>query len=106
MARRDRSSHCYDVAQHDLDPGLRLAKLCKAVGHPARLAILRYLAGRNTCTCGDIVDQLPLAQSTVSQHLKVLKDAGLIVGEVDPPRVCYCLNRHALEELKRAVATL
>lgn len=94
------------MAQHSLDPGLRLAKLCKAVGHPARLAILRYLAGRDTCTCGNIVDQLPLAQSTVSQHLKVLKDVGLIVGEVDPPRVCYCLNRQALEELKRAVATL
>ena len=94
------------MAQHALDPGLRLAKLCKAVGHPARLAIVRYLAGRSNCTCGDIVDQLPLAQSTVSQHLKVLKEAGLIVGEVDPPRVCYCLNRQALEELKRAVATL
>lgn len=94
------------MAQHVLDPGLRLAKLCKAVGHPARLAILRYLAGRSTCSCGDIVDQLPLAQSTVSQHLKVLKDAGLIVGEVDPPRVCYCVNRQALEELKQAVATL
>ena len=94
------------MAQRVLDPGLRLAELCKAVGHPARLAILRYLVGRSTCTCGDIVDQLPLAQSTVSQHLKVLKDAGLIVGEVDPPRVCYCVNRQALEELKRAVAAL
>jgi ArsR family transcriptional regulator, arsenate/arsenite/antimonite-responsive transcriptional repressor len=94
------------MAQHVLDAGLRLAKLCKAVGHPARLAILRFLAGRDTCTCGNIVDQLPLAQSTVSQHLKVLKDAGLIVGEVDPPRVCYCLNRQALDELKRAVAAL
>jgi len=94
------------MAQHTLDPGLRLAKLCKALGHPARLAILRYLAGRTTCTCGDIVDQLPLAQSTVSQHLKVLKDAGLIVGEVEPPRVCYCLNQRALEDLKKAVAAL
>jgi ArsR family transcriptional regulator len=94
------------MAQATLDAGLRLAGLCKALGHPARLAILRYLAGRSTCTCGDIVDQLPLAQSTVSQHLKVLKEAGLVVGEVEPPRVCYCLNRRALEELKRAVAAL
>lgn len=93
--------------QATFDTGVRLARLCKAVGHPARLAILRYLAAqRGACTCGDIVDQLPLAQSTVSQHLKVLKDAGLIVGEVEPPRVCYCLNERALEELKRAVAGL
>ncbi len=95
------------MAQAAFDTGLRLAKLCKALGHPARLAILRYLASRRgTCTCGDIVDQLPLAQSTVSQHLKVLRDAGLIVGQVEPPRVCYCLNERALEELKRAVAGL
>ncbi len=94
------------MAHTTLDGGLRLARLCRALGHPARLAIVRYLAGRDTCTCGDIVDQLPLAQSTVSQHLKVLKDAGLIVGEVEPPRVCYCLNPKVLEELKKAVATL
>jgi ArsR family transcriptional regulator len=95
------------MAQVLFDTGLRLARLCKALGHPARLAILRYLAGRRgTCTCGNIVDQLPLAQSTVSQHLKVLKDAGLIVGEVEPPRVCYCINERALEDLKRAIAAL
>jgi ArsR family transcriptional regulator len=81
--------------------------LCKALGHPARVAIVRHLASRRgTCTCGEIVDQLPLAQSTVSQHLKVLKDAGLIVGDVEPPRVCYCLDERTLEELKRAVAAL
>jgi ArsR family transcriptional regulator len=94
------------MAHDPVDPGLRLARLCKALAHPARLAILRYLAGQTACTCGDIVEQLPLAQSTVSQHLKVLKDAGFIVGEVDPPRVCYCLNPRTLEELKRAVAAL
>ncbi len=95
------------MPQTTLDPGLRLARLCKALGHPARLAILRYLAGRRgTCTCGDIVDQPPLAQSTVSQHLRVLKEAGLIVGEIEPPRVCYCINERGLEELKRAVAAL
>jgi ArsR family transcriptional regulator len=71
------------------------------------VAIVRQLAAaRGTCTCGEIVDQLPLAQSTVSQHLKVLKDAGLIVGDVEPPRVCYCLNERALDELKRALAAL
>ncbi len=95
------------MVQATLDPGVRLARLCKALGHPARLAILRYLAERRgTCTCGEIVAQLPLAQSTVSQHLKVLKEAGLIVGEVEPPRVCYCLNEGALDALKKAVAAL
>ncbi len=90
-----------------IDTGVRLAGLCKALGHPARVAIVRHLAARRgTCTCGEIVSQLPLAQSTVSQHLKVLKDAGLVVGEVEPPRVCYCLNERALAELKRAVAAL
>lgn len=93
--------------QATFDTGVRLARLCKALGHPARLAIVRYLAAqRGTCTCGDIVDQLPLAQSTVSHHLKVLKNAGLIVGEVEPPRVCYCLNERAFEELKQAIAGL
>jgi ArsR family transcriptional regulator len=87
--------------------GIRLARLAKALGHPARVQILRYLkAQRGTCTCGDIVDQLPLAQSTVSQHLKVLKEAGLVSGEVEPPRVCYCLDEPALEELKRLVVAL
>jgi ArsR family transcriptional regulator, arsenate/arsenite/antimonite-responsive transcriptional repressor len=95
------------VPQTTFDAGVRLARQCKALGHPARLAIVRYLAGRRgQCTCGDIVEQLPLAQSTVSQHLKVLKDAGLIVGEVEPPRVCYCLNAQALESFKRALAAL
>jgi ArsR family transcriptional regulator len=90
-----------------MDAGTRLASLCKALGHPARVAIVRQLAAtRGTCTCGEIVDQLPLAQSTVSQHLKVLKDAGLIVGDVTPPRVCYCLNERALDELKRALNAL
>ena len=65
-----------------------LALLAKAIGHPARVQILRLLVRRETCICGDIVDELPLAQSTVSQHLKVLKEAGLIRGEVDGPRIC------------------
>ncbi len=89
------------------DTGTRLARLCKALGHPARLAIVRYLAARRgSCSCGEIVDQLPLAQATVSQHLKVLKAAGLIDGDVKPPRVNYCLNERTLEALKRAIAAL
>jgi len=83
-----------------------LALLCKAVGHPARVQILRLLVRRDACICGDIVDELPLAQSTVSQHLKVLKDSGLIRGEIDGPRVCYCVEPHVLRRLKALVASL
>ncbi len=83
-----------------------LAALAKAIGHPARVQILRLLVRRTACVCGDIVDELPLAQSTVSQHLKVLKDAGLIRGEVDGPRVCYCLEPRVLRRLRALVAGL
>jgi ArsR family transcriptional regulator, arsenate/arsenite/antimonite-responsive transcriptional repressor len=77
-----------------------LAALAKAIGHPARVQILRLLVRRTVCVCGDIVDELPLAQSTVSQHLKMLKEAGLVRGEVDGPRVCYCIEPRALRRLK------
>ena len=70
----------------------RLAKYAKALGHPASIAILKLLASKQTCICGDIVDELPLSQSTVSQHLKELKDAGLIKGEIEGARVCYCID--------------
>ncbi len=70
----------------------RLAKYAKALGHPARVAILKLLASKSTCVCGDIVDELPLSQSTVSQHLKELKEAGLIKGEIEGARVCYCID--------------
>ena len=83
-----------------------LADLSKAVGHPARVAILRLLARREACICGDIVDELPLAQSTVSQHLKVLKEAGLIRGDIDGPRVCYCVEPRTLRRLKALVGSL
>jgi len=90
-----------------IDAGLRLARLAKAVAHPARVQIVRYLRSRRgPCTCGEIVEQLPLAQSTVSQHLKALRDAGLIHGDAEPPRVSYRLDERVLEELKRAVAAL
>ncbi len=78
----------------------RFARMCKAMGHPARVRIVRMLLTVETCVCGDIVERLPLAQSTVSQHLKVLKDAGLVVGTIDGPRTCYCLDREALAEFK------
>jgi DNA-binding transcriptional ArsR family regulator len=78
----------------------RFARMCKALGHPARVKIVRLLLSVGTCVCGDIVEKLPLAQSTVSQHLKVLKDAGIVVGTIDGPRTCYCLDREALVEFK------
>ena len=83
-----------------------LAALAKAIGHPARVQIVRLLVRKTACVCGDIVDELPLAQSTVSQHLKVLKDAGLIRGEVDGSRVCYCIEPRALRRLRALVGGL
>jgi DNA-binding transcriptional ArsR family regulator len=75
-----------------------LAAFAKAVSHPARIAILHVLAKRNECICNEIVEVLPLAQSTVSQHLKELKNAGLITGEADGPRSCYSINWKAFEK--------
>lgn len=83
-----------------------LARLAWAVAHPARVRILRLLLARDACVCGEIVDQLPLAQSTVSQHLKILKESGLVQGEVDGPKVCYCVNPSKLKELKALIAKL
>lgn len=83
-----------------------LAALAKALGHPARVKIVRILLRKNACICGDIVDELPLAQSTVSQHLKVLKEAGLVRGDVDGPRVCYCIEPRALRRLRALVGGL
>lgn len=82
----------------------RLAELAKALSHPARIEILNTLAEKNTCICGQIVEVLPLAQSTVSQHLGELKKAGLISGEIDGPRSCYCINRESFEEMKSLFA--
>src|SRR5450432_4175087 len=70
----------------------KLAKYAKALGHPARISILKLLAKKQSCICGDIVDELPLSQSTVSQHLKELKEAGLIKGEIEGTKVCYCID--------------
>lgn len=84
----------------------RTAELMKALGHPARIAIIQLLAERNTCICGDITEQLPLAQSTVSQHLKALKSAGIIKGEIDGVRTCYCLNEEGIQELDELIRPL
>lgn len=84
----------------------RLAGLAWGLAHPLRVRILQLLVRRETCVCGEIVEELPVAQSTVSQHLKILKEAGLVQGEVDGPRVCYCINPTALDELKRLVSEL
>ena len=83
-----------------------LAAFARAIGHPARVQILRILVRRSSCVCGDIVEELPLAQSTVSQHLKVLKDAGLIRGDIDGPRVCYCIEPKTLRRFKALVGGL
>ncbi|WP_302303872.1 ArsR/SmtB family transcription factor [Culturomica massiliensis] len=71
----------------------QLARFTKAMGHPARIAILKFLASQDSCFFGDIHDVLPIAKATVSQHLSELKDAGLIQGEIQPPKVKYCINR-------------
>jgi len=83
-----------------------LSVWAKALGHPARLAILRFLANRRTCFCGQIVDELPLAQSTVSQHLRELKDAGLIQGTVEGTRTCYCLDPQTIQRMDEALGEL
>jgi len=78
-----------------------LASFAKAMAHPARISILKVLAQHNECICGKIVELLPLAQSTVSQHLKELKNAGLITGTIDGPRSCYCINWKAFEKFNQ-----
>jgi ArsR family transcriptional regulator len=80
-----------------------IARVCKALGHPMRVRILRLLMEKCSCVCGDLVDELPLAQSTVSQHLKVLKQAGLVKGEIDGPRRCYCVDPDALARFRELV---
>lgn len=77
-----------------------IAALAKALGHPARIAIVEYLMKVNSCICGDIVNELPLAQPTVSQHLKELKNAGLIKGSIEGNSICYCIDENAIEKLQ------
>lgn len=75
----------------------RLAKYAKALAHPARVAILKLLIQKQACICGDIVDELPLSQSTISQHLKELKESGLIKGDIEGVKVCYCVDEKEWE---------
>lgn len=84
----------------NVDPDEELARYAKALGHPARVKILRFLLEREECMAGEIAGELPLAQSTVSQHLKVLREAGLIHGEVDGPRICYCADETRIEHFR------
>jgi DNA-binding transcriptional ArsR family regulator len=83
-----------------------LADRLKALGHPARLEILRVLAARGTCVCGEVVEVMPLAQASVSQHLKVLKEAGLIRGRIDGKNSCYCLDPNGIAGLREALDEL
>ncbi|MDZ7692310.1 MAG: metalloregulator ArsR/SmtB family transcription factor [Balneolaceae bacterium] len=85
---------------------VKTAELAKALSHPARIAIIELLAERETCICGDITEQLPLAQSTVSQHLKALKKAGIIKGEIDGVRTCYCLDKEGIKEISNLFTPL
>lgn len=83
-----------------------IAALSKALGHPARIAILQFLSEQKSCVCGDIVNELPLSQSTVSQHLKELKKVGLIKGDIEGPSVCYCVDAKALAKAKKMIDEL
>ena len=85
---------------------LSIAKYAKALSHPARVAILNVLLKRQSCICGDIVDELPLSQSTVSQHLKELKEAGLIKGDIDGVSVCYCIDEKEWTKAKNQLGLL
>lgn len=85
---------------------VRMAEFAKALAHPARIAILEILAESDMCICGDITEQLPLAQSTVSQHLKALKSAGIITGNIDGVKTCYCLDNDSIDELRSMMGSL
>jgi DNA-binding transcriptional ArsR family regulator len=84
----------------------QLAEACKALGHPARIKIIRHLIEEDRCICGRIVEVIGLAQSTVSQHLKILKKAGLVDGEVEGPKTCYCVDKNAMASLNDAIDSI
>ncbi|OJW84297.1 MAG: transcriptional regulator [Bacteroidetes bacterium 46-16] len=86
--------------EHFTEEQNAIATLLKALAHPARVAIVEYLMNTDTCICGDIVNELPLAQATVSQHLKELKNAGLIKGSIEGNAICYCIDENGIEKLQ------
>lgn len=92
--------------EHFTDKQNAIATMAKALGHPARIAILEYLLKVDTCICGDIVNELPLAQPTISQHLKELKSAGLIKGNIEGTSICYCIDEKGLEKMQSYFATI
>jgi ArsR family transcriptional regulator len=100
MKSKDKNLAKYLADSHNTE---LFAAMCKALAHPARIMIINYLQKIDRCLCGDIVDMLPLAQSTVSQHLKCLKDAGFIKGKVEGPRTCYCLDKTMLKKFSLMV---
>ena len=91
---------------HFSDNQNETAVIAKALGHPARVAIVEYLAKKNECVCGKIVEILPLAQPTVSQHLKELKNAGIIKGEVEGNSICYCIDKKTIAKFSQYFSTL
>jgi ArsR family transcriptional regulator len=103
-------NECFEVAPESGDAAApddeTLAAMAKALGHPARIKILRLLDERRDCITGDVVAQLPLAQSTVSEHLRILREAGLIQGEIEGPRTRYCISTAGLSALKAGIAAL
>ncbi len=109
MSARKSKVRCCDetpVNVEGVSEGELLARLAKALAHPARVTIVRMLIERASCVCGEIVGELPLAQSTVSQHLKILKQSGLVQGDIDGPKVCYCINKKMLKLLQTLVSGL
>jgi DNA-binding transcriptional ArsR family regulator len=84
----------------------QIAAYAKAIGHPARVAIIEYLLNNKSCICGDLVEHFPLAQSTISQHLKELKSVGIIKGEIEGPKVCYCIDEEVWEAAKNSLLNL
>jgi ArsR family transcriptional regulator len=83
-----------------------VAKIFKALGHPTRIKIIELLLKRNSCICGEIVDIFPFSQSTISQHLKILKESGIVCGEIEGPKTCYCVDENVLNEFIKYVSNL
>lgn len=91
---------------HFSDPQNELAKWMKAMAHPARIAIIEFLLRTESCICGDIVNELPLSQPTVSQHLKELKEAGIIRGSIEGTAICYCLDPETVKRIRDRIGNI